>query len=305
MGGEVTRVPFVWSMSRHRTLQRCPRAYWYDYYGSRGGWRSKAAAEARELYLLKGLKSVPQWVGIEVHEVAERVVGLAREGRSFDLADTLADVRRRALRTMNDAKAGMYRLNPKRYHGFLDVEYGTETPERWAAAIEDLVEQVEAALTHPIMLRIFDVPARVVEVEQLERVPVAGVPTWVSLDVLVEDGRGGYVVVDWKTGRHVNELSVSRQVALYAAYVQRRYDVPASGVRGLIAYTRTKQFREVSCSPADLAEVRELVQQSAAEMRAHGTDPDSDEAPIEAFDLLPEGSETCATCRYRRICGRE
>jgi hypothetical protein len=301
----VSRLPFVWSFSRHRTWQRCSREYWYDYYGSRGGWRSRADPAARELYLLKGLKSVPQWVGIVAHEVAERVLGLVQDGRGFDRESTLEGVQRRARRSVEDALAGLYRLNPKKYDGFLDIEYGSVPSEHWAMAIDDLVEQVDALLEHPVMLRLLEVPDQIVEIERLERVPLGGVPVWVSLDVLVHDGKGRYVVVDWKTGRGGADEVAAMQVALYASYVQRRYGVGRDGVTGLVASTRTGGFREIAYDANMEARARQLVTRSASEMLQHVSDPSHDDAPAEAFPMLPEGDPACANCRYRRASGRE
>ena len=54
---------FSWSKSRHEKFAECPRAYWFHYYGSWGGWDAAAPRDVRELYVLKNLSSRWQWAG--------------------------------------------------------------------------------------------------------------------------------------------------------------------------------------------------------------------------------------------------
>lgn len=305
MGRRTVRPPFVWSFSRHRAWERCRREYWYDYYGARGGWRTKAGAEARELYVLKGLKTVPQWVGLHVHHVAERLLGLARDGRPADPDAAVLDGVRRARRELQDALAGLNRLDPRRRLGLVEVAYGQGSDALWGEAIADVEGQTRALLAHPILRRLLDVPDRIAEIERLERVLVAGVAVWVSLDVLVRDGRGGFVVIDWKTGRSVDPAEALEQVALYGAYVQRRYAAPDGAIRGVVASTRTGSFVEAGFDREVAQRVRELVHRSSAAMQGALPDPRLDEAPLDGFPMLPGGAAACATCRYRRLCERE
>ena len=50
---------FTWSKSRHEKFEECLRAYYYQYYGSWGGWEAAHGSEIRELYVLKKLSSGP------------------------------------------------------------------------------------------------------------------------------------------------------------------------------------------------------------------------------------------------------
>lgn len=297
--------PFVWSFSRHQTWRRCRRAYWYDYYGARGGWRTGADPRARDLFLYKGLKTVPQFVGILVHEIAERLLRMIRDGRTIDREAVLEDAARQARRAIEDALAGLYRLDPTKYHGFVDVELADDTPpEHWAMTVDDVVLQVRALLDHPVFERLLEVPDRIVEIEELERVPIARVPTWVALDVLVRDGRGGFVVIDWKTGHLFDLPTIRQQVAVYATYVARKYEVPTRVIRGLAVSTRHGKFAELGFEPSAFTGVQDLVRRSASEMLAVLPDPETDDAPEEALPMLPDDAPACVTCRYRKLCGR-
>ncbi|MCB9680749.1 MAG: PD-(D/E)XK nuclease family protein [Alphaproteobacteria bacterium] len=298
--------PFTWSWSRHRALEGCRRRYWYDYYGARDGWRASAPERTRTLYEMKRLAGPNQWVGQVVHELAARVIGQWQQGVDVDRDALLEDAARVGRRAIDDARRGLSHLDPRRYTGFAALYYD-EVPEPgwWDALVDDLVGQVAAWLDHPIAARIREVPERVREVERLERFVVGDTPLFVALDVLVDDGQGGLVVIDWKTGTmHVDD-EVDAQLGVYALYAHRRYTMPGPRITVVQASTRDGSFRQRTGSAADLAETSRRIQASADQMAALLRDPTRDEAEEVRFPKLPAGSDTCETCTYRRACDRE
>ena len=42
-----------WSVSRNSLFSECRRAYYYNYYGSWGGWEANTSATTRKFYILK------------------------------------------------------------------------------------------------------------------------------------------------------------------------------------------------------------------------------------------------------------
>ena len=48
---------FSWSVSRDSTFRKCHRMYYYQYYGSWGGWESDADDITRTVYILKHLQN--------------------------------------------------------------------------------------------------------------------------------------------------------------------------------------------------------------------------------------------------------
>ena len=88
-------------------------------------------------------------------------------------------------------------INPKKFPGFSAHYYGEETdPEAGQGAVDDIGQLIGNVFDNPVFLRLAQVPDRIRESEKLVRIPIADVPVWVSLDVLVEDGQGGFVIVD-------------------------------------------------------------------------------------------------------------
>src|SRR5512138_3464475 len=90
---------FTWSKSRHEKFEECLRAYYYQYYGSWGGWEAAHGSEVRELYVLKKLSSRWQWAGSVVHDALKQLLRRARATGSFrPLDDMLLRTRDRARR---------------------------------------------------------------------------------------------------------------------------------------------------------------------------------------------------------------
>ena len=80
MGYDAPHPEFSWSHSRDRALAECARAYFWQYYGSHGGWLPDAPQQARQAYALKQLTTFPLIVGSAVHECARDYALAVRKG---------------------------------------------------------------------------------------------------------------------------------------------------------------------------------------------------------------------------------
>jgi len=298
--------PFLWSWSRHRQLERCPRAYWYNYYGARGGWRDDAAPEVREIHRLKKLAGRSQWLGQLVHEavatVLRGIVWRRPEDEGALRVRLLADAAQAI-----DIARGRAPVPPKGPPvGFVEVEHGEDPGDAvWAETLSDLATRFDDLMVHPVMRRLREVPDRIVEVDRLRKVRLDGYRLYVAPDVLVADGHGGRVIVDWKTGRSHDPDTVARQMAVYAWWVHHDDGVPIEQIKGLQANVPGAEHLTVSFESSHLDQTRQTVADSVARMRSLLDDPDRDKASMEAFEPLPEGSDVCLSCRFRGPCGRD
>src|SRR5829696_2054878 len=59
---------FSWSRSRDGCFDDCKRRYYYQYYGSWGGWAIDAPPDVRRIYILKQLATRQMWAGRIVHD---------------------------------------------------------------------------------------------------------------------------------------------------------------------------------------------------------------------------------------------
>lgn len=295
--------PLTWSVTRHRAFNGCRRRYWFDYYGSRDGWRSSAPPEARKLYRLKRLHGPSQWLGILVHEAAAQALDAAR-GKGGPSEAALKELTiRRAKRAVQDARAGLPALDPKRYVGFSAMHYGEELRAgSWEGVIEELGSLLDSLVAHPVFRRLVSVPERILEVEEMHRIHLGDVPAWVSLDALVRDGRGGLVVLDWKTGRFHVDATVDHQLGVYAAYAQQVS--PRARTVGLHVDVRRGRHRRIDLSAADAEKAVTTATASFQAMRAMLPDSEQNDAPRDLFPVRPADDPLCTTCRYREACNR-
>lgn len=297
--------PFLWSWSRHRQLERCPRAYWYNYYGARGGWRADAPPEVQEIHRLKKLAGRSQWLGQLVHEavatVLRGIVWRRPEDEGALRTRLLAD----AARAVDIARGRAPEPPGGPPVGFVEVEHGEDPgDEVWDATLADLAARFDDLMVHPVLRRLRAVPDRIVEVDRLRKVRLDGFRLYVAPDVLVADGHGGRVIVDWKTGRSHDPELVAQQMAVYAWWVHHDDGIPIDRIKGLQANVPGAEHLTVCFEPRHLELTKQTVAESVARMQALLVAPDRDEAVAEAFEPLEPGAEACQSCRFRGPCGR-
>lgn len=81
--------PLAWSFSRHRLLETCERAVYWQYDGSQRGYAAPPASDARRAWTLKHLTSLPLLLGNAIHQAARTLLLALRDGTeppSVDLA---------------------------------------------------------------------------------------------------------------------------------------------------------------------------------------------------------------------------
>lgn len=296
----------VWSHSRAKLFATCLRAYWFNYYGSWGGWDAAAAACTRQAYVEKKLTTRAQWIGTVVHHAAELGVQLARRGRMVDVEQAVRHARERAWDDVRGSESGAWLSRPARRVGFAEHYYREPVDAAgWEAAVAEVERQVRVLYAHRIFRRIQVVPERVREVEELRRFRVGDAEVYVALDVLVDDGRGGVVIVDWKTGEAHDDATIAAQLGVYGLYVTQELGVPVDRVTAMHVNLRHATETRHPVGEAELAAARAEIAETMAAMRARLTDVGRNLARAEDHPPLPPGDPRCARCNFRRICGRE
>ncbi len=297
---------FSWSHSRRGTFERCQRQYWLTYYGSWGGWKRDAPAGIRQAYIEKKLTTRAMWIGTVVHDMAEGALRDLQHGRQPGPAFHVRKAMNRAQRDIRESKSEGWRDWPSNVCAFQDHYYGVEPPEgAWDEALNVIETQLRGFFDQPAFRRMCQVPDRLMEVEELTQVLVDDVPVWVKLDALVSDGRGGAVVVDWKTGKHHQTRVVAAQLGVYGLYCTMQHAIPADRIIAMHVNLRSGEHTQHPIDQDVLAQARADIQASASSMRDKLVDAPGNIASEEDFPLLPEGDSRCASCNFRRSCGRE
>jgi hypothetical protein len=303
---------FTWSWSRYRTFDTCPRRFWLSVYAAPLAKRKGVGHPDFEVWVQRHLMGSAQWAGLAAHEAVEWTLKGAVEGRSVPRQGVMDRTLRQARRVLEMSTGGYFRGDPKTFRGFDAHYYDAEFDGQ--AALQTLQDKVEKLLDHPILARLLSVPERIQEVERLSRIRLWGFDIWLSPDVVVADGRGGFVVVDWKTGRnHASEV-VDGQLGLYGVYVIDRIlkvradsgrRLPVDRVQGLMAGLGDPAFRTRPLTAEDVFAARDAMVGSAPKMRGDGVERNGEIPKKEGFPKIPLGSGPCSWCSFRRTCERE
>ncbi len=297
---------FSWSHSRRGTFETCLRRYYLNYYGSWGGWAQSAPDPVREAYIQKKLTTRPMWIGTVVHDMAEGVLKDLQGGRRPNPDFHIRRALSRARRDIRESEQERWRQRPSRITAFQDHYYKLEPPKgAWDEALQVIEAQVRGFFDEPTYKRLCQVPDKLLEVEELAQVEVADVPVWVKLDALVADGRGGAVVIDWKTGKHHQTEVIAAQLGIYGLYCNMRHGFAPDTIVAMHVNLRTGERSQHPVSPDTLDQTRADIRASADAMRQRLVDAAANQARAKDFPLLPEGSPACQRCSFRRSCGRE
>ncbi len=298
---------FSWSKSRHEKFEDCRRAYYYQYYGSWGGWEAEAGSLARELYVLKKLSSRWQWAGSVVHEAIRQMLVRARATRDFrPLGDLLRQTRDRARGQWASSREKSYWREASRIAGLVEHEYGEpvaseEWKRIWDEVIEGSLRAFYESTAFESLRRVS--PDHWLTVDELDSWTFEGVKIWVAIDFAYRDPEGRIHVLDWKTGR---EREVDHaQVEIYAHYARQKWGVTEDAVVGGLVYLASGggERVDVQADPTALARCLERMRWSIDAMRGVLEDPARNVARVERFPQL-EDREVCRRCAFRRPCGR-
>ena len=293
---------FSWSFSRHGVFEECPRKYWLNHYAFWNGWRNDCPPRTRELYIQKNLATRPMWLGTVVHDAAEYALKTFRSSRFVGADELVSKTLDRAEMDWSNSRNERYRANPKKFPGFQEHYYDAEESEPIESTFVEIERQVRTLYENKIFKRILQVPERIQQLEDLNELILDGIKVWVKLDVLMEDGRGGLVIVDWKTGRSHQTETVQTQLGVYGLYAKRELGV--SAIKTMHVNLRSNEFSTFDIDDAQLERSEAFVRDSAKAMLQKLDSPDENRGTEAHFEKLPEGSSSCSRCRFRGDCER-
>ncbi len=301
---------FSWSKSRREKFEECPRAYWFHYYASWGGWDRDAAELPRKLYGLKKLSNRWTWAGSITHDSIKRVLLDIRGGRRIDERDVIdrAHLQMREDFRHSRSKAYWQERLRREFSGLVEHEYGEPVPaEEW----KQNWENVKAALEWFLQSRWISLaqnlkPKQWLEVDEMDfdksMFILDGVKVWAIPDFAYLSEDGAPVVVDWKTG--LPREGYDDQVLAYALYLSNRYGHPVDRVRCALVYLNARQEQLVEVDAPAVETFHRRFAESVAKMRAALADVVKNVPKDKAAFPESQNPEACARCVFRGPCGK-
>jgi PD-(D/E)XK nuclease superfamily protein len=298
------RNEFSWSRSRDGTFQDCRRKYFYQYYGSWGGWDAGATPEVRRLYVLKQLSSRQQWAGRTVHDAIEMVLHAFADGRDVPVEPFIEDVIQRMRGEWRGSHAGRYRDEPKSV-GLFEHEYRIDlTREAWQAVSRNVIACLRNFFRLPLVAAIRCTPPEHWSIEHWSKVfDFEGSPLWTAPDFGFWTDEGRLALVDWKTGGS-RAAAAAFQLGCYALYAREVLGVPPAKIDLLEVNLREPEVTPHRWDDERLEAVREKVRLSIRAMKAYLADAEAN-AALEADFERTEELRICRWCNYRAVCRPE
>lgn len=296
---------FSWSVSRAQLFEECRRAYYYQYYGSWGGWEIGADERVRHIYLLKNLRNLNMWAGSIVHEViAEALNRFARSSHPVQAGELQARARQKLRDGWVEAVSGKWRQAPKKTNLF-ELYYGNgkSLPEESTTAVKERVYGcLEALAQSDLLKQVLTIPyMNWKPVDTLDSFQVDGLKIWCAVDFAYTDNDGFLQIIDWKTGGE-NRDALDLQLACYAFYANEVWHNRIDRIRLQGVFLRENaRVSTYDIGPERLVEARAAILESAARMREYTRDVVENKAEEDDFPCC-EIPRVCARCNYREIC---
>jgi len=293
---------FAWSKSRDDTLKTCPRQYYYQYYGSWGGWEATAPERIRQLYVLKQLKTRPMWAGERVHSCIERSLNNLRRGIALLSPDKAAEVTLAQMREdYRSSQQGTYWKRPKSCALF-EHEYGVPVPrEDWQRTAEDVRTCLHTFYTSEVFADLRAVPRdNWLQVEELDKFELDGVRIWAKIDCSHREGAAARIW-DWKTGRSLAEAS-TLQLVCYSLHAHAKWGTAIENVLPAEFYLLVNRIQRYQVKAGDVEDARAYIHASVADMRSLLADVAANEPLAEGAFQKTDDARSCLRCNFIGPC---
>jgi CRISPR/Cas system-associated exonuclease Cas4 (RecB family) len=296
---------FSWSKTRDETFQTCPRRYYFQYYGSWGGWDATAPERTRHLYVLKQLVTRHIWVGSVVHDCIER--SLKNLSRGIDVLSPEKIIQTTIAGMRDDFRSSRnknYWKRPKTC-AFFEHEYDLPvSAEEWKQAAANVRECLHNFYTSELFATLRSLPRRDwLEIEELDKFPLDETQVWAKIDCSYRDGDGARII-DWKTGRSMREEN-TLQLVCYALYGHQKWGVPLESIATTECYLLPMRTNDYRVSQGDVEDARAYIRGSVADMHSLLADVTNNEPLAEAAFEKTDSEGTCRRCNFLRLCRPE
>lgn len=291
-----------WSYSRREVLERCPRWYYYQYYGANAR-TARAEPQKQTLRFLKTLSSRHQRVGDIVHRVIRTYLTRLREGEAWSLERVLRwarDIYRRDVAYSRHYRRGepppddsyVPVLLLEFYYAFENAEELQEVAEgRLLAALAHFVTSPEFA-----HFRAGGCKAEAI-VERRVSLRTNSFSLRGQIDLAYPDD-GRVVVVDWKTGG-ANGVDDSLQLLSYALGAMQEFTCAPSSIDLYRVHLADNTVSRFGVREQDVRRAKARILQDGEKMQA--LEGYGRSAVADAF--TPCGQpRACALCPFQEIC---
>lgn len=293
---------FSWSVSRDAVFKQCRRKYYYQYYGSWGGWSFDAEARTRTIYILKQLKNRQMWAGTKVHETIENVLKNIQNGIEIEKNEIIEDTIGLMRQDFRSSLAKMYEIKPKTCALF-EHEYDVPVSDNeWKKNSEHVMSCLKIFFNSKVYEDILQMsPDQWLEVEEFSSFYEQGIKIYSVFDFACRK-KEEIFIYDWKTGRE-DHSQHKLQLACYGKFATLKWDLNPDQVQLREFNLSNGNLHEFSLEEFDLGDIQNHILNSIEDMLNCLEDRQTNSAVEESF-AFTENRKNCEYCSYLKICPR-
>lgn len=280
---------FSWSLSRESLFAFCPRAYFYHYYGSAGGFEQFSGAEL--LYQLKKLQPLDLWINSICTETLRDL--FYENPENFNIHKTAKRYFHQGVRSISMRE---WRDDPQKLNLF-ELYYGLEE-------INELIEHgsmlLEKSIDSLIESALLDYLR---EIPYLNRktfsfpvcLNIGKIKVWCS-PVLVWQEDGLLKLLTLNNGRS-DKVKTHYSAALHKIYAFNNLRIKPERVVSLNFDLTTGETTALADTEINVSELIEHVKDSTAEMLSL---LNRDNSSLE--DNFSKKNDNCTKCKFQKYC---
>ena len=300
--GKKFKNEFSWSKSRDRTFRNCLRQYYFNYYGSWGGWKLDAPRRTRELYILKKLQNRYMWIGGTVHSCIERSLKNLYQLIKPLPVEKIIKITMDMMRTdFASSRRKFYRQNPKTCALFeheYDIAIGDEDWKEIASRVENCLKNF---YNSAIYQSLYDMPREYwLETEELSSFRFGETKIFVMLDCFYRRN-GEFYIIDWKTGKR-DEWDSNIQLACYALYAKEKWQVDFKKLNVTEFNLNENTLYNLKLSNDLVKGMKEYISGSISDMKKLLKSEEKNEAAEEEAFEKTSDLRKCERCNFRKVC---
>ena len=298
----------TWSFSRDRLFNECPRAYFYHYYASWGGWDAKATPFCRKAYILKNIRSIDVWIGDIVHQVIKWIlesrVGdnttLFKEGRDIPYEQAVKTAKNLLTKTWEQSRSRKWGENIKQNLNLFEHYYKQEpTREQLKVKLEKVANSIGNFYKSGLSAKFSKLSVEnFLSIDALSSFDFEGTKVFAIPDFAIRDGQE-YLLYDWKTGKG-SEKDIL-QLSCYVLFAMSKWQVSEDKIKIIPAYLAQNESMPLSVEAMTPGQVKGYIRQSIEAMKGVLTDVRTNKADIANF-AKTDNSRRCQKCKFQEIC---
>jgi len=294
---------FSWSKSRDETFNKCHRMYYFQYYGSWGGWEDEVDLRTKKLYILKQLQTRQMWAGQKVHKCIERILkNVQSNNEPLEMQKAIDETLTIMRKEFKDSKRGRYLKEPKTCALF-EHEYDLKIPDdEWKNTANNVAQCIKTFYNSDVYNFITQLSSKHwLGVEILEDFLLDNTKVFVKLDFVCRKENEIYLY-DWKTGKV--EADTNRlQLGCYCLYSVQNWKLNPKQVNLFEFYLSRDEQNEYNFSEQGLDSIIQYITYSVNQMKNLLDDIKKNLANEENF-AFTEDDQICSYCNYRKLCPR-